>query len=330
MTEFDYVIVGAGSSGCVLANRLAPTAGTRCCCSKPGPRDNYLWIHIPIGYGEDDVPPGLQLGLPHRARAQDARARDLLAARPRPRRLELDQRTDLHPRPARRTTITGRSSATPAGAGTSVLPYFIKLEHNSRGASAYARRRRTAVVLRTSGAKHELMEAIIRGAGELGVPRTDDFNGGDQEGVGYYQLFTRNGWRCSTAVAYLSRRERGQSARRDRRACDRADHVEGRRATGVRYRQDGERRRGARARAKCILSAGALQSPQLLQLSGIGPADAAAAHGIAVVHDAARRRRESAGPSADPPDVPRGEADHDQRRSAQLWRARRASACSGC
>ena len=128
------------------------------------------------------------------------------------------------------------------------------------------------------------MEALIAGAGELGVPRNDDFNGGVQEGVGYYQLFTHRGWRCSTAVAYLKpARGRTNLAVETNAQATRVLLEEGR-AVGVEYRRAGETRT-ARARREVILAAGALQSPQLLLLSGIGPGAQLAEHGIGVVRD---------------------------------------------
>ncbi len=165
----------------------------------------------------------------------------------------------------------------------SVLPYFIKSEHNSRGASA------------THGGdgplwssdiveKHELMEAIIRGAEELGVRRTDDFNSGNQEGVGYYQLFTHNGWRISAAAAYLKPARSRKNLHIETDAHATGLIMEGRKATGVRYRQNGAIR-AAKASREVILSAGSLQSPQLLQLSGIGPAELLRQNGIEVVHE---------------------------------------------
>ena len=135
------------------------------------------------------------------------------------------------------------------------------------------------------------------------MPRTDDFNGRTQEGAGYYQLTTHNGWRCSTATAYLKpARAATEPAHRDRCACDRAD---ARRATRDRRPLPAGRSRtgGALLQREVLLAAGAMQSPQLLQLSGIGPAALLAQHGIDVVHDAAGRRREPAGPPADPADL---------------------------
>ena len=135
------------------------------------------------------------------------------------------------------------------------------------------------------GTAHELIEAIIAGAGELGVPRTDDFNAGVQEGAGYFQLFTRNGLRCSSAGAYLRpARTRANLAVEVGAQATRV-LFDGARATGVEYRQGGELKRVSATR-EVILAAGSLQSPQLLQLSGIGPAPLLQQFGIPVVRDA--------------------------------------------
>ena len=128
------------------------------------------------------------------------------------------------------------------------------------------------------------MEAIIRGAEELGVPRTTDFNGGNQEGVGYFQLFTRNGWRNSSAAAYLKPARGRKNLRVETDAHATSLILDGRRAVGLRYRQHGATHE-VRAAREVVLSAGALQSPQLLQLSGIGPPDLLRRHGIEVVHE---------------------------------------------
>jgi choline dehydrogenase len=128
------------------------------------------------------------------------------------------------------------------------------------------------------------MDAIIAGGSELGVPRNDDFNGAAQEGVGYYQLFTRNGWRCSTAAGYLKPARKRANLRIETEAQATALVMEGARAAGVRYRQHGVEHE-ARAACEVLLAAGALQSPQLLQLSGIGRASFLQAHGIRVSHD---------------------------------------------
>src|SRR4029453_5936305 len=163
-----------------------------------------------------------------------------------------------------------------------VVPYFRKLEHNVRGENDWhgVDGPQWASDI---GAKHELVEALIAAGEELGIPRNTDFNGANQEGVGYYQLTTRNGLRCSTAVAYLrpARRRANLQVLTDAHATRVV--VEGRRATGLVYRQ-GDREFTVRARREVIVSAGALQSPQLLQLSGIGPPSLLQLFGIPVIH----------------------------------------------
>ncbi|MCX7161147.1 MAG: GMC oxidoreductase, partial [Proteobacteria bacterium] len=132
--------------------------------------------------------------------------------------------------------------------------------------------------------KHELIEAVLRGATEIGIPRNDDFNGATQEGAGYYQLFTRSGLRSSSATGYLKpvRDRANLDVQTDAHAM--GVIFEGTKAVGVRYRQGGVVKE-ARASREVILSAGALQSPQLLQLSGIGPGALLQSNGIPVVKD---------------------------------------------
>jgi choline dehydrogenase len=280
--EFDYVIVGAGSSGCVLANRLSADGRYRVLLLEAGPRDNYIWIHIPIGYGKTMFHPIYNWGFytdpepnMHGRRIYWPRGRGLGGSSSINGLISIRGQSDDYDRWAQ--------LGNPGWDWKGVLPYFIRSEHNSRGASA------------THGVdgplwssdieeKSELMEAIIRGAEELGVPRTEDFNSGDQEGVGYYQLFTHNGWRISAAAAYLKPARARKNLRVETDAHATSLLVSGRRVTGVRYRQSGEIR-VAKAAREVILSAGALQSPQLLQLSGIGPAALLQKHGVDVVHD---------------------------------------------
>jgi choline dehydrogenase len=131
---------------------------------------------------------------------------------------------------------------------------------------------------------HPLVEALIGAAQKLGLPHVQDFNTGDQEGVGYYQLTTRNGRRCSTAVAYLRPAQNRSNLRVETDAHAMAVLFEGKRACGVRYRRDGQVHT-VRARREVVLCAGALQSPQLLQLSGVGPAALLRRFGIGVVRD---------------------------------------------
>ena len=280
--EFDYVIVGAGSAGCVLANRLSANGRHKVLLLEAGPKDNYLWIHIPIGYGKTMFHKDYNWGF---YTDPEPNMKDRRIYWPRGRGLGGSSSINgLISIRGQREDYDHWAQLGNAGWGwNSVLPYFIKSEHNSRGASS------------THGGdgpvwssdiveKSELMEAIIGGANELGVPRTDDFNSGDQEGVGYYQLFTHNGWRVSASVAYLKPARNRANLHIETDAQATGLILNGRRAVGVKFLQNGVARE-ARAGREVILSAGALQSPQLLQLSGIGPAQLLQTQGIGVVHD---------------------------------------------
>jgi choline dehydrogenase len=284
VAEFDYVVIGAGSSGCVLANRLSADGRHKVLLLEAGPRDNYLWIHIPIGYGKTMFHEAYNWGF-HTDPEANMNGRRIYWPRGRGLGGSSSINGLIFVRGQRDDYDHWAQLGNAGWDWNSVLPYFIKSEHNSRGASD------------THGGdgplwssdiqdKNELMEAIIRGAEELGVPRTDDFNSGEQEGVGYFQLFTRNGWRNSAAAAYLKPARGRTNLRVETDAQATGLIMEGRRAAGVRFRQHGALRE-VRARREVILSAGTLQSPQLLQLSGIGPADLLRRHGIEVVHELA-------------------------------------------
>jgi choline dehydrogenase len=278
---FDYVVVGAGSAGCVLAHRLSGAKST-VLLLEAGPRDTYPWIHIPIGYAKTMFNPKVNW---------------CFYTEPEP---EMNGRKIYWPRGK---TLGGSSSINGlisvrgqredydrwAAAGnrgwgyTEVLPYFKRLEHAIGGDPAYHGREgplwRSPIAQR-----HELIEAVIAAGQELGIPRNDDFDGARQEGIGYYHLTTRYGRRCSTADAYLVPARGRPNLRIETEARATKVLFEGRRAVGVAYRGHlGET--AARAAREVLLCAGALQSPQLLQLSGIGPRSLLERFGIPSVHD---------------------------------------------
>ena len=280
--QFDYIVVGAGSAGCVLANRLSADGRHKVLLLEAGPKDNYLWIHIPIGYGKTMFHKAYNWGY---YTDPEPNMKDRRIYWPRGRGLGGSSSINglIFIRGQREDYDHWAQLGNTGWDWNSVLPYFMKSEHNSRGANA-THSDKGPLWSSDIGGEHELMEAIIRGASELGVPRTEDFNSGNQEGVGYYQLFTHNGLRISSAGAYLKPARNRANLRIETDAHTTGVILEGRRAVGVRYRQNGVERE-ARASREVILSAGALQSPQLLQLSGIGPASLLQKHGIGVVHD---------------------------------------------
>jgi choline dehydrogenase len=282
VTTFDYVIVGAGSAGCVLANRLTADGRSTVLLLEAGPRDKDFWIHVPLGYGK------------------------LFA------RTDVNWAYESEPEPA----LNGRRVFTPRGkvlGGSSsinglvhirgqredydgwgvpgwafgdLLPYFKKCEDNSRGASEW-RGAGGPLAVSDLPDRHELCDAFIASAMALGVPRNDDFNAGSQEGTGYYQATARNGRRCSTAVGYLRPAEKRPNLRVEVEALATRVLFDGKRASGVVYEARGARHEVHAAR-EVILSGGSFNSPQLLQLSGVGPRALLERHAIPVVHDAPR------------------------------------------
>jgi len=279
--DWDYVVVGGGTAGCVLANRLSADGRHTVLLLEAGPRDAYPWIHVPIGYAKTMFHPiynwrfktepepgmnGREIYWPSgRTLGGSSAINGLIYIRGH--RADYDHWASL------------------GNAGWSyadVLPYFRKLEHNVRGASEWhgADGPLWASDIR---ARHELVEAWIAAAAELGIPRNTDFNGPTQEGAGYYQLTTRRGFRCSTAVAYLrpARARPNLAVETDAHATRIV--LDGRRARGVVFRRGGHDTM-VTARREVIVAAGAMQSPQLLQLSGIGPPEHLRSLGIPVAH----------------------------------------------
>jgi choline dehydrogenase len=281
--RFDFVVVGAGSAGCVLANRLSADPRNRVALIEAGPRDRNFWIHLPIGYGRT---------------MWDSKVNWKFYTEPEP---QMDGRRIYWPRGR---VLGGSSSinglivirgqaadydhwAKLGNHGWSwqdVLPYFIKLERNEDLAGDQLHGSSGPLQVTSIRERHELIEAFIAAANRHGIPRSSDFNGREQEGVGYFQLTTRNGWRDSAAAAYL----RPAATRRNLSIL--TDTQVGRilfagnRAVGVTCRS-GATVRTIAAKRGVVLAAGAIQSPQLLMQSGIGPGDELRRFGIPVKID---------------------------------------------
>lgn len=290
--EADYVIVGAGSAGCVLAARLSEGGKFKVLLLEAGGDDrptknlsqfaSNLMIHIPVGYSST---------------LKDPKVNWLYTTEPDP---GTGGRSHVWPR----GKVLGGSSSINgllyirgqhadydgwrqlgcAGWGwDDVAPYFRRAQHQERGACDW---HATGGPLNVSDVttKHPVSDAVIEACEQAGIPRNNDVNAGSQEGATYYQLTVKNGQRCSAAVAYLHPAMNRPNLQVETNALAGRILFEGNRAVGVEFRQNGQKR-VAMANAEVILAGGAINSPQLLQLSGVGPGELLRQHGIEVVAD---------------------------------------------
>jgi choline dehydrogenase len=280
--SFDYVIVGAGTAGCVLANRLSADPDVAVLLLEAGGKDSWIWIHIPVGYLYTQNNPRTdwcfrtepEAGLGGRALAY-------------PRGKVLGGCSSINGMIYMRGQAADYDQWRQAGncgwGWDDVLPYFRKSEDYVHGADDLhgAGGEWRVEEMRLSW---EILDAFRAAAAEVGIPKTIDFNRGDNEGCGYFQVNQKRGVRWSTAKAFL-RPARARpnltvltGAQALRIACD------GRRAVGLHFRQDG-RDRYAVLRGELLLAAGAIGSPHLLQLSGVGPGEVLSDTGIPVIHE---------------------------------------------
>jgi choline dehydrogenase len=282
---FDYIIVGAGSAGCVLANRLSEDGSASVLVLEAGPSDWHPYIHIPAGF----------IKTFHDARvnwlysmepSEWTGGRRILAPRGKTLGGSSAINGHIYNRGQRMDFDTWAQLGNRRWGYADVLPYFRRLERRLGDADATFRGRDGALTVSDLDWLHPLCEAFIAGAESLGIPRNPDYNGAHQEGVAYAQRTIHNGRRVSAATAFLhpARKRRNVSVRT--RSHTMRLLFDGRRCTGVAYAAGGRNgtARTVRAAREVILSAGAYNSPQLLMLSGIGPAPLLQSLGIPVRH----------------------------------------------
>ena len=278
---FDYIVVGAGSGGCPVASRLSENPNTRVLLLEAGPKDRNIWIHIPIGYYRNMVSP---LSWGYNTEPDDGIAgRSILW--PRGKVLGGSSAINglVYVRGQKQDYDHWRQLGNEGWSYEEVLPFFKKSENQENGGDDYHGKGGPLQVSNIRD-KREICDAFINAAEEIGIPRNPDFNGADQEGVGNYQTTSGNGRRCSAAVGYLRPIRNRPNLQVETDAMVLKLLFEGTRASGVSYRQHGQEKT-ARASGEIILAGGAINSPQLLQLSGVGPGSHLQALGIHVLYD---------------------------------------------
>ena len=280
--EFDYVIVGAGSAGSVIAARLSERPDVRVLLVEAGGRDNSFWLKIPVGYGRTITDPSVNwkyMTAPNPA----------LGGRqiywPRGKTLGGSSSINglIYIRGQAQDYDQWRQLGNEGWGYADVLPYFRKAEDQENGADAWHGQGGPLSVTNIRE-RNPLCDALIASAEANGIPRNPDFNGPQQEGAGYYQGTIRNGKRCSASVAYLDPARKRPNLTIVTETFAERILFDGKRATGVRLRQ-GDRTFDVFCARELILSGGSINSPHLLLLSGVGPAADLMALGVRPVHD---------------------------------------------
>ena len=282
---FDYVIVGAGAAGCLLAHRLTADAGVTVCLLESGPSDWHPYLHIPAGFVKKIFDPSVTWPFTTEPTEQTNGRRI-----PVPQGRTLGGSTSInglvYNRGQAQDFDDWAAAGNPGWSFNEVLPYFKKTERRIGAGDDQLRGRDGLLPVTDIDWIHPICEAFIEGAQQFGMPRNPDYNGRTQQGVGYFQRTIDRGLRMSSARTFLRPAQRRKAL--TVRTHSQATQVlfEGKRAVGVRYRRGGAQgaEQTVRARHEVILCAGAINTPRLLQLSGVGPEAWLRNIGVPVLH----------------------------------------------
>ena len=282
MENFDYVIIGAGSAGCVLANRLSENPNNKVVLIEAGGKDNYPWIHIPVGYFKTMHNPSVDWCY---KTEPDETMNNRSIRYPRGKTLGGSSSINglLYIRGQSRDYDVWRQLGNTGWGWDDVLPYFIKSENQERGQNDF---HGVGGPLSVSDQRIQLplLNEFQKAAEEFGIPRTKDFNTGDNHGCGYFQVTEKDGFRCSTAVGYLNPIKNRKNLSIITNAHVKKINFENKTAREVEYWQENQLKK-ITSNKEIILSSGAIGSPQILQTSGIGNSQQLKNLGIEIVHE---------------------------------------------
>ncbi|PLP56080.1 choline dehydrogenase [Mesorhizobium loti] len=281
MQTYDFIVVGSGSAGSVVAEKLSASGRFSVLVLEAGGSDNRFFVQMPLGYGKTffdptvnwnyktDPDPGLAGNADHWPRGKILGGSSSINAM-------------VWIRGAREDFDAWAAAGNPGWGYDDVLPIFKAIEDNEAGADQWRGRGGPIHISDNRARVHRLTIRYLKAAEQAGLPANNDFNGAAQEGAGIYQITTKNGRRMSTARGFLHPAMKRANVRVETHALATKILFEGKRAVGIEYVQNGETRT-ARAGREVILSGGSINSPQLLQLSGVGPADMLSGLGIPLI-----------------------------------------------